>query len=135
MEEDWSEDAERTYQAPPPLGLTDFDLELYRRLKRYESRAGSIPSQETLAAKFGVSVRTIGRSIRRLRDAGWAKTSRRLQRNARRGRELLGGNRYHLKQSLNDLDEEVFPQVATTGQRSPAGRNDRTRRSESDRRG
>jgi len=128
--QDWSEDVERTYDAPPPAGLTDFDLSLYRRLVRFYSRAGSIPSQETLAEEMGLTakhrVRTVGRSIARLRAAGWLETSRRDQRNVKRGGRLLGGNRYHPKVSLNDLPEEVFPQVATTGQRKPAGRNDRT---------
>jgi hypothetical protein len=41
--EDWSEDVERTYDAPPPLDLTRFDLELYRRLVRHYSRAGVDP--------------------------------------------------------------------------------------------
>jgi hypothetical protein len=129
--EDWSEDVERTYDAPPPLDLTRFDLELYRRLVRHNSRAGSIPSQETLAEEMGLKakhrVRTVKRSIARLKAAGWLETSRRDQRNVKRGGRLQGGNRYHPKVSLNDLDEGAFPQMATRGQTIPAGRNEGTR--------
>jgi Helix-turn-helix domain len=125
--EDWSEDVERTYQAPPPLGLTEFDLALYRRLARYSSRGGIIPSRETLARELDVSVPTIKRSVRRLKAAGWLETSRRDQRNVKRGGRLDGGNRYHLKVSLNDLDEGLFPQVATRDQRDPACSNEGSR--------
>lgn len=120
-------DVEPSYQAPPPAGLVEFDLGLYRLLVRHYSRAGSIPHQETLAEEMGVSVPTVKRSIRRLRDAGWLVTSRRPQRNTRRGGRLLGGNRYHPKVSLNDLPEEVFPQVATRGHSIPAARNEGSR--------
>jgi hypothetical protein len=125
--EDWSEDVDRTYQAPPPAGMTDFDLALYWLLASYSSRGGIIPSQETLARELGVSVPTIKRSVRRLKAAGWLKSWRRPQRNVKRGGRLEGGNRYHLKVSLNDLDAGLFPQVATRDHAIPTGHNEGSR--------
>jgi len=78
--------------------------QLYRYLVRRVGRAGSIPSQATIAADLGWSVPTIKRRVRELRTAGWLDTDRRDRCGAHGGGRLLAGNRYFPKVGLPDLE-------------------------------
>jgi hypothetical protein len=107
--ENWSEDVERTYEAPPPAGLNERQLRVYRKLTWHWGRAGSIPSQKLLAAELDIPLRTLKYDIAVLKDKGWLDIERRHRRGHRGGGRLKAGNRYFPKVSLNDLPEEVFP--------------------------
>jgi hypothetical protein len=69
--EDWSEDVERIYDAPPPLGLNDRQMRVYRRIYWHDGRAGSIPSQKKLAAELDIPLRTLKYDIAALKEKGW----------------------------------------------------------------
>jgi hypothetical protein len=107
--EEWSEDAERTYEASPPLDLTERQLRVYRKLAWHSGRAGIIPSQELLAEELGIPLRTLKRDIAALREKDVLDSDRRIRRGHRGGGRLLAGNQYFLKMPLNDLPDELFP--------------------------
>jgi hypothetical protein len=118
---EWSEDVERTYDAPPPAGLNDRQLRVYRKIAWHYGRAGSIPSQKLLAKELDIPLRTLKRDVAVLWDKGWLDIDRRTRRGHRGGGKLKAGNSYFPKVSLNDLPEEAFPQVRPRGKAIAAG--------------
>jgi DNA-binding transcriptional MocR family regulator len=80
---------------------------LYRYLVRRVGRAGSIPSQTTIATDLGWSTRTVQRRLAELKQRGWLDSDRRVRRGAHGGGKLRGGNAYYPKVDLPDLEPQV----------------------------
>jgi hypothetical protein len=107
--EDWSEDVEQTYDAPPLVDLTERQLRIYRKLGWHSGRGGIIPSQKLLSEELDIPLRTLKRDIAALVKKDVLDADRRIRRGHRGGGRLKGGNRYFLKLPLNDLPDELFP--------------------------
>jgi DNA-binding transcriptional MocR family regulator len=105
---------------------------LYRYLVRRAGRAGSIPSQATIAADLGWSARTVQRRVAELKQLGWLDTDRRVRRGAHGGGKLRAGNAYYPKVELPDLEPQVSDRIpwsnraATVAEPVSAGQTDTT---------